>query len=278
MSDAVSVASDQMRRYNHKLRAIYLHIVKALLAQIERLQTAHHPALTPQQPGFVLVEIAKLGAQFIERQRNYINPFDFQWLIFLFIDRTDIEDHVVRAEAIDGFHFHHFLLGLLDSYHVPPSLLELELTESAFVGNEMHARPTMDRLREAGLTFSIDDFGTGFSSITTLCLLPFDVLKLDKGLLVNCLSNPRMRTLLHHLVPLGREMGMEVVAEGVETVDQARFLMECGCDQAQGFLFSRPLAAEDFTRRCLEVEGPFTSPLRDERAAEEGEAPAAPRP
>lgn len=171
-----------------------------------------------------------------------------------------------------------FLLNLLDSYHVPPSLLELELTESAFVGNEMHARPTMNRLREAGLTFSIDDFGTGFSSITTLCLLPFDVLKLDKGLLVNCLSNPRLRTLLHHLVPLGKEMGMEVVAEGVETVEQARFLMECGCDQAQGFLFSRPLAAEDFTRRCLEVEGPFTSPLREERTAEEGEAPAPPRP
>ena len=100
MSDAANVASDQMRRKNHKLRAIYLHIVKALLAQIERLQTAHHPALTPQQPGFVLVEIAKFGAQFIERQRNHINPFDFQWLIFLFIDRTDIEDHVVRAEAI----------------------------------------------------------------------------------------------------------------------------------------------------------------------------------
>lgn len=171
-----------------------------------------------------------------------------------------------------------FLLNLLESYHVPPSLLELELTESAFVGNEMHARPTMDRLRKAGLTFSIDDFGTGFSSITTLCLLPFDVLKLDKGLLVNCLSNPRLRTLLHHLVPLGREMGMEVVAEGVETVEQARFLLECGCDQAQGFLFSRPLAAGDFTRRCLEIEGPFSAPLRAERTAEEDTPPAAPSP
>lgn len=172
-----------------------------------------------------------------------------------------------------------FLLDLLESYQVPPALLELELTESAFVGNEMNARPTMDRLRKAGLTFSIDDFGTGFSSITTLCLLPFDVLKLDKGLLVNCLSNPRLRTLLHHLVPLGREMGMEVVAEGVETVEQARFLMECGCDQAQGFLFARPLAAEDFTRRCLEIEGTFTTPLGDvEAPAEQDAAPTAPRP
>lgn len=172
-----------------------------------------------------------------------------------------------------------FLLGLLECYRVSPSLLELELTESAFVGNEMHARPTMDRLRKAGLTFSIDDFGTGFSSITTLCLLPFDVLKLDKGLLVNCLSNPRLRTLLHHLVPLGQEMGMEVVAEGVETVEQARFLMECGCDQAQGFLFARPLAAEDFTRRCLGIEGPFTTPLGDDEApAEQDSAPVAPRP
>lgn len=178
--------------------------------------------------------------------------------------------HFQDAEIAD------FLLNLLENYRVPPSLLELELTESAFVGNEMHARPTMDRLREAGMTFSIDDFGTGFSSITTLCLLPFDVLKLDKGLLVNCLSNPRLRTLLHHLVPLGREMGMEVVAEGVETVEQARFLLECGCDQAQGFLFSRPLAAEDFTRRCLEVDGPFTTPLGDEQPSETDAAPAAP--
>ena len=105
------------------------------------------------------------------------------------------------------------------------------------------------------------------------------MLKLDKGLLVNCLSNPRLRTLLHHLVPLGQEMGMEVVAEGVETVEQARFLMECGCDQAQGFLFARPLAAEDFTRRCLEIEGPFTTPLGDDEApAEQDAAPVAPRP
>lgn len=179
--------------------------------------------------------------------------------------------HFQEADIAD------FLFNLLESYRVPPSLLELELTESAFVGNEMHARPTMDRLRKAGLTFSIDDFGTGFSSITTLCLLPFDVLKLDKGLLVNCLSNPRLRTLLHHLVPLGREMGMEVVAEGVETVEQARFLQQCGCDQAQGFLFSRPLAAGDFARRCLEADGPFATPLGGEPPSGQGAAPAAPR-
>ncbi len=82
--------------------------VKAVKSKIEA-EEEKYPALTPQQPVFALVEIAKFGAQFIERQRNHINPFDFQWLIFLFIDRTDIEDHVVRAEAIDGFHFHHFL-------------------------------------------------------------------------------------------------------------------------------------------------------------------------
>lgn len=69
-----------------------------------------------QQSGFVLVEIVKFGVQFIEWQRNYINFFDFQWFIFLFIDRMDIEDYVVWVEVIDGFYFYYFLFGLLGDF------------------------------------------------------------------------------------------------------------------------------------------------------------------
>lgn len=155
--------------------------------------------------------------------------------------------------------------NLLETYALPASLLELEITESA-CADEADLLPVMRRLRDAGFLLALDDFGAGYSSVASLCRLPFDVLKLDKTLLDDCLNNSRQHVLLRHVIPLGREMGMEVVAEGVESVEQAHFLQECGCELAQSFLFSRPLSAEAFRRRCLESDAPF---LPGEAAGEE---------
>lgn len=158
--------------------------------------------------------------------------------------------------------------NLLETYALPASLLELEITESACADDEADLLPVMQRLREAGFLLALDDFGAGYSSVASLCRLPFDVLKLDKSLLDDCLNNHRQHVLLRHIIPLGREMGMEVVAEGVESVEQADFLRECGCELVQSFLFSRPLSAEAFRRRCLESDAPF---LPGEAAGEDDE-------
>lgn len=155
--------------------------------------------------------------------------------------------------------------NLLETYALPASLLELEITESA-CADEADLLPVMRRLREAGFLLALDDFGAGYSSVASLCRLPFDVLKLDKSLLDDCLNNNRQHVLLRHVIPLGREMGMEVVAEGVESVEQANFLLDCGCELVQSFLYSRPLSAEAFRRRCLESDAPF---LPGEAAGEE---------
>lgn len=157
------------------------------------------------------------------------------------------------------------LRDLLAAYRLLPSQLELEITESTCAVDERTFLPAMQSLHDAGFPLALDDFGAGYSSVTNLCQLPFDVLKLDKGLLDDCLNHARRRALLHHVIPLGHAMGMEVVAEGVQNVEQARFLLDCGCDQAQSHLFCRPLSAEDFRRRCLESDAPF---LPDETAGQ----------
>lgn len=147
--------------------------------------------------------------------------------------------------------------NLLETHALSPSLLELEITESACADDAADLLPVMRRLHEMGFPLALDDFGAGYASVASLCRLPFDVLKLDKSLLDDCLNNARQRAVLRHVIPLGREMGMEVVAEGVESVEQANFLLDCGCELAQSFLFSRPLSAEVFRRRCLESDAPF---------------------
>lgn len=157
------------------------------------------------------------------------------------------------------------LLDMLAAYRLEPSQLELEITESICTVDERTFLPAMQRLHDAGFRLALDDFGVGYSSVTNLCQLPFDVLKLDKGLLEDCLNHARRRALLHHVIPLGHEMGLEVVAEGVQNLEQVRFLLDCGCDQAQSHLFCRPLSAEDFRRRCLESDAPF---LPDETAGQ----------
>lgn len=170
------------------------------------------------------------------------------------------------------------LQDLLTAYGLSPSRLELEITESACAVDETTFLPAMQRLHDAGFLLALDDFGAGYSSVTNLCQLPFDVLKLDKGLLDDCLNHARRRALLHHVIPLGQEMGMEVVAEGVQNGEQVRFLLDCGCDLAQSHLFCRPLPAEAFRRRCLESDAPF---LPGETASEQdadGRAGSAPHP
>ena len=138
------------------------------------------------------------------------------------------------------------LVQLTDKYHLPHHLLELELTESAFLKNEKALISIMGELQAEGFIFSMDDFGTGYSSLSTLRTLPFDIVKLDRAFISDVTNNGRGPIVARNTIALAKDLHMQIVAEGVETLEQARFLLGCGCNCAQGFYYSRPLDEATF--------------------------------
>ena len=141
------------------------------------------------------------------------------------------------------------LADMADQYGVPHSLLEIELTESVVFGNVERMKQVIDGLHEKGFSVAMDDFGSGYSSLNVLKNLYFDCIKLDKEFLAKGEGNPRMRQVISGAVKMIKSLGSSIVAEGVETKEQAEFLSRIGCDMAQGYLFSRPLPADEFEKR-----------------------------
>ena len=139
-----------------------------------------------------------------------------------------------------------------DKYGVDHHLLEVELTESVVFGNVDLMKQVVDGLHEKGFSVAMDDFGAGYSSLNVLKNLDFDCVKLDKEFLACGEENPRMRQIISGLVHMLKSLGSGVVAEGVETPEQAEFLSRIGCDLAQGYLFSRPLPPQDFAQRLID--------------------------
>ena len=149
-------------------------------------------------------------------------------------------------------HFIDVLARTADEYGVEHHLLEVELTESVVFGNMDLMKRVIDGLHAKGFSVAMDDFGSGYSSLNVLKNLDFDCVKLDKEFLVRGEGNPRMRQIISGLVRMIKSLGSGVVAEGVETAEQAEFLSGIGCDLAQGYLFSRPLPPQEFEKRLLE--------------------------
>jgi EAL domain-containing protein (putative c-di-GMP-specific phosphodiesterase class I) len=133
-----------------------------------------------------------------------------------------------------------------------PSLLEIELTESVVVQDADGAEDAIMELRAMGVRLALDDFGTGYSSLIYLRRFAFDKIKIDKSFLESMEATGESAILVHSVVHLGRALGLTVIAEGVETEEQRRFLQAVGCHQLQGFLFSKPVPAADVAR-LLEI-------------------------
>ncbi|MBU6371216.1 MAG: EAL domain-containing protein [Alphaproteobacteria bacterium] len=121
-----------------------------------------------------------------------------------------------------------------------PRRLELEITETAMMGDPAHTIHVLRRLGALGVSIAMDDFGTGYSSLSTLRAFPFDKIKLDKSFVDEVMSDPQARAIIGAVVSLGQSLGIGVLAEGVETGDQAAFLQSVGCGAAQGYHFGRP--------------------------------------
>lgn len=130
-------------------------------------------------------------------------------------------------------------------YNVPPQMIDVEITESAFSDNTGLIRESCRKLRDAGYEIWIDDFGSGYSSLTTLADYEFDVLKLDMVFLRSIDKNPKTKTLMSYIIKTANEMGLSSLSEGVETEEHYQFLKEVGCERAQGFYFGKPMPLDE---------------------------------
>ena len=130
---------------------------------------------------------------------------------------------------------------LLQDFELPPRCLKLEITESVFTDNIEAAVGLLTQLRNLGVQLSIDDFGTGYSSLSYLQRFPIDTLKIDRSFVMQMMENEQNLAIVRTIVALAQNLGMDVVAEGVETEDQLMLLRKLECENGQGFLFSMPL-------------------------------------
>lgn len=119
--------------------------------------------------------------------------------------------------------------------------IELEITESLLLDEDGRVLQTLETLRDMGFTIAIDDFGTGFSALSYLARFPIDTLKIDRSFIQSVTTDRYRAELVRSIVSIARCLDQQVVAEGVETADQAEFLLAHGCELVQGYLYSRPL-------------------------------------
>lgn len=136
----------------------------------------------------------------------------------------------------------------IDETQINPSRLELEITETIALEDVEYTIAIMNELKELGVMFSLDDFGTGYSSMNYLKLLPVSNLKIDKSFLDNVVDNHCEQSIVQTIISLAKILDLVVIAEGVETQDQAIFLQNAKCDKAQGYLYSRPVTVESANR------------------------------
>jgi EAL domain-containing protein (putative c-di-GMP-specific phosphodiesterase class I) len=156
----------------------------------------------------------------------------------------------------------------LQAAELPAGMLCLEITESALMEDPGSAQSTLRKLRELGITTSIDDYGTGYSSLAYIKQLAVSELKIDRAFVSGMEADKRNAAIVRSTIELGHNLGLTVVAEGVETDHELAELRRFGCDSAQGFYFARPMPAASFER--------WLSGIRDkpvgERSATLGEA------
>ncbi|MBR5371752.1 MAG: EAL domain-containing protein [Oscillospiraceae bacterium] len=153
------------------------------------------------------------------------------------------------------------IIDVIDKYEVPHEYVEFELTETTTDVEFRDLKRVVAGLQKAGIYTSVDDFGVGYSSLNLLCDIPWNVLKVDRSFLpVDTDDADSMRTIMfRHVVAMARSLGMECIAEGVETERQVRVLLENGCDLAQGFFFDNPLPVGEFETRLGKSDYPVLS-------------------
>lgn len=148
--------------------------------------------------------------------------------------------HMKHLEIID------YVKSLIDKYKIPTEYLEFELTETVCMEDNRNAMQFIDAFHEMGIKVSMDDFGSGFSSLNLLSEMPLDIIKLDRCFLHSNILEKKEKIVISNIIRMTKELEITSLCEGVETEQQSDFLKEIGCDIQQGYFFARPLCEDDF--------------------------------
>lgn len=159
----------------------------------------------------------------------------------------------ISPNQLQEANFSQIVASTLDDYQISPDMLELEITESVLIQDLGETKKNLDTLCHQGMHLSIDDFGTGYSSLGYLQKYPFSTLKVDRSFVSQIEKNNNNAKLTETIITMAHSLGMKVVAEGVETIEQQQFLKACQCDYFQGYLFSRPVRLKELIEKIRTV-------------------------
>ncbi|WP_131112299.1 putative bifunctional diguanylate cyclase/phosphodiesterase [Sulfuricystis thermophila] len=201
----------------------------SLPSPAELVAAAEESGLIKLLGQWVLREACELGTRLNGGMRDFGIAVNFSPLQF---------DHGCAPQVLE----------LIEASGLPPQRLEVEITESALASENEQLIRSLETFASAGIAIAVDDFGTGYSNLGNLLRLHVDKLKIDQAFVGGLEHDEKSRKIVQTIIQMGRSLGMTVVAEGVETETQAQILRDFGCDLAQGYLFARPLAFEDFAR------------------------------
>ncbi|AZE71381.1 Sensory box/GGDEF family protein [Pseudomonas synxantha] len=258
------------------------HLESALRQALERNEfTLHYQPKLELKTGRIVG--AEALARWFQPRAGWISPTDFipvaedsglivrltQWVLRQACEQAQAWRTMglpslpisVNISAID-FRQRDFvdnLAAILQHTGLPPTLLELEITESVLMQNVDATVDRLHRIKAMGVRLALDDFGTGYSSLSYLRRFPIDVLKIDQSFVRGLSVNSQDAQLISAIIGMGKSLELNIIAEGVETLEQLKFLQAQQCEEGQGFLFSKALPAEDFAQ-LLQVGGATLMP------------------
>ncbi|WP_210443012.1 bifunctional diguanylate cyclase/phosphodiesterase [Vibrio crassostreae] len=157
----------------------------------------------------------------------------------------------VSAIQLKNVHFAEQVVHLLETYHLEPRCLELEVTESGLIADEVVAKNTLESLHDIGVTLSLDDFGTGYASFSYLKKFPFDTIKIDKSFVDQMLNSHEDSEIVRSIVQIAKKLDLKVTIEGIESEFQEQFIINEGCDVGQGYLYGRPMPSQEFEHSLI---------------------------
>jgi EAL domain-containing protein (putative c-di-GMP-specific phosphodiesterase class I) len=200
-----------------------------ILSPFDFLEVAKKKGLMTEIHRFVLESTSKIA-------KELNSSFDNKIKVFFNVSKSFFEDK----------DFLNFIEIVLDKYDIDPSYLGVELTEEIFIDDFYSAQKKINALKNMGLQIALDDFGTGFSSLAYLNKLRIDKIKIDKSFIDDLLKSESSKRLVSSIISMSHILGLEVIAEGVETQEQLSFLQSKGCYEIQGYYFSKPLPLAEF--------------------------------
>lgn len=228
IADGGLAGAEALLRWNHPERGV--------LEPAAFLPALENGTLAPIVGNWVIDSACRQA----ERWREVLSP-DFRMSINLF------------ASQFTSGNLRSFVRSAMERYHLPPGALELEITETTVINDEALFLPLLEGLREDGVELAFDDFGTGFASLSLAARYPLTHLKIDRSFVQRAFLSDKDRVIVQAITDLAHRLGLEVIAEGVETRRILRFCKQIGCDEVQGYYFGKPLPAHEFEANCKQA-------------------------